>query len=302
MGSQRQALRVLLGPGNASPLAGDRFEFDGRLYRGTFQRQDDGTIVNVVNLEEYLYSVVSREMPPSWPDAALGAQAICARTYVLQRSDPRRNYDLVPSQLDQVYGGVAGESPGGIAAVDATRGAVLGFGGGFASIAYSSCCGGHTESSADAWGNVALPYLSGVVCPWCSDSPNFHWQRSLEFDMISQRLTRSLPPGSRVADVRIDARDASGRARTISVVTDLGATPISGSLFRRSVGARVVPSLLIGNVARIPDAGGVLLEGSGSGHGVGLCQWGAHGMALGGHSATEILGLYFPGTDISHLT
>lgn len=293
---------MLLGHGDAASLASDRFTFDGQLYRGTFQRQGDGTVVNVVDLEEYLYSVVSKEMPPSWPDAALGAQAICARTYVLQRSDPRRTYDLVPSQLDQVYSGVAGESPGGIAAVDATRGAVLAFGGGFASIAYSSCCGGHTESSADAWGNVALPYLRGVVCPWCSDSPNYRWQRSLGFDTLGERLVRSLPPAARVEDLRIDARDASGRARSVSIVTDLGEATVSGSLFRRSVGPRVVPSLLIGNVARIPDAGGVLIDGSGSGHGVGLCQWGAHGMALAGRSATEILGLYFPGTDISHLT
>jgi len=302
MGSQRQALRVLLGHGDAAPLGNDRFTFDGRLYRGTFARRDDGTIVNVLPLEEYLYSVVSQEMPPSWPDAALQGQAICARTYVLQRSDPRRTYDLVPSQLDQMYGGVASESPGGIAAVDATQGSVLAFGSGFASVAYSSCCGGHTESSADAWGNAALPYLSGVVCPWCSDSPNYRWQRSLAFDTLGERLGRALPPRARVQDLRIDARDASGRARSIAIVTDLGDALVPGSLFRRSVGARVVPSLLIGSVAHAPEAGSALLEGTGLGHGVGLCQWGAHGMALAGRAMSEILSLYFPGTDIQHLS
>ncbi len=302
MGSTRQALRVLLGHGDAAPLSNDRFSYDGRLYRGTFQRQPDGTIVNVVDLEEYLYSVVSQEMPPSWPSAALQAQAVCARTYVLQRSDPRRSYDLVPSQLDQVYGGIDGESPGAIAAVDATQSVVLAFGRGFASVAYSSCCGGHTESSADAWGNIALPYLSGVPCSWCFDSPNFHWQRSLTFETLRERLARTLAPAARVEDLRVDARDASGRARAIVVVTDLGDVAVPGSLFRRTVGARVVPSLLIGTVARSPDAGSVLIDGAGLGHGVGLCQWGARGMALAGRNATDILNLYFPGTDIQHLT
>jgi stage II sporulation protein D len=302
MASQRQALRVLLGRGDAAAVSADRFTLDGRLYRGTFQRQDDGTIVNLVDLEQYLYSVVSAEMPASWPPAALQVQAVCARTYVLQRSDPRRTYDLVPSELDQVYGGVAGETFGGIGAVDATAGEVLAFARSFASVAYSSCCGGHTESSADAWGNVEVPYLGGVPCPWCVGSPNYRWQRILAFDTVTQRLTRALPPAARVQDLRIDARDASGRARAVEVITDLGDASVPGSLFRRSVGARVVPSLLIGSVVRTPDAASALIDGNGLGHGVGLCQWGARGMALAGRSAAEILSFYFPGTDIQHLT
>ena len=102
----RQALRVLLGQGDAQPSVGQTFSFDGKLYRGTFQRTADGQIVDLVDLEGYLYSVVPREMPSSWPVWALEAQSICARTYVLQRSDPRRAYDLVPSEVDQRYDGL----------------------------------------------------------------------------------------------------------------------------------------------------------------------------------------------------
>ncbi|HEX3671706.1 MAG TPA: SpoIID/LytB domain-containing protein [Candidatus Cybelea sp.] len=299
--SPRQALRVLLGRGAATPAPAGTFDFEGRLYRGTFEQTEDGQIVNVVDLEQYLYSVVPREMPPSWPLAALQAQAICARTYVLQRSDPRRSYDLVPSEIDQRYDGIAAEAPSGVAAVDASAGAVLGFGGGYAQIAYSSCCGGHTESSAEAWGNVPISYLGGVVCTSCADSPNFRWERTLGFDVIAQRFSAASPGPLRVDDLKITARDASGRARAFEVATDLGSTTVGGSAFRRGVGTRVLPSLLLNDLRRTPDGGGVAIAGGGLGHGVGLCQWGARGLAAGGADAAAILALYFPGTVLQHL-
>lgn len=297
----RQALRVLLGQGDAQPSVGQTFSFDGKLYRGTFERTPDGQIVDLVDLEGYLYSVVPREMPSSWPVAALEAQSICARTYVLQRSDPRRAYDLVPSEVDQRYDGLSAETPASVAAVDATAGSVLSFAGAFAQIAYSSCCGGHTESAFDAWGSSAPPYLSGVTCTSCSDSPNYRWQRTLAFDAIGSRLSGPLATLGNLNDVRIAERDGSGRARTIELLTDRGSTVVSGSAFRRAVGSRVLPSLLLTDVQRAPDGSGILFTGGGLGHGVGFCQWGARGMALAGRQPSEILTFYFPGTGIQNL-
>jgi stage II sporulation protein D len=294
--SRRQALRVLLGPGDALPISAQTFSFDGRSYRGSFQRLDDGQVVNIVDLEWYLYSVVSREMPQSWPTAALQAQAICGRTYVLQRSDPRRAYDLVPSEVDQVYEGIDGETPSGTAAVDATAGQVLSFGSSFAQVAYSSCCGGHTESSADAWGRAPIPYLAGVVCAWCVGSPHYRWTTGLAFEVIGARLESSLPPLAVVHDLRVTERDGSGRARAFELVADRSSVVVPASAFRRAVGTRVLPSLLVTNVDRSPDGASVIMGGGGLGHGVGLCQWGARGMALAGRGASEILTFYFPGT------
>jgi stage II sporulation protein D len=300
MSSRRQALRVLLGQGEAVPVSATTFSYDGRLYRGSFARSG-GQIVNLVDLEAYLYSVVSREMPSSWPAAALQAQAICARTYVLQRSDPRRFYDLVPSELDQRYDGIDGETPNGNAAVDATAGSVLSYVGAFAQVAYSSCCGGHTESSSDAWGNAAVPYLGGVVCASCFESPNYRWSRSLGLATIASALSASLPPASRLEDVRISARDASGRARAFELITDGGSAIVGGGAFRRAVGPRVLPSLLLTNLQRMPDGSALAVEGGGLGHGVGLCQWGARGMALAGSAAALIVEFYFPGTVLDNL-
>jgi len=290
------SLRVLLGPGSATPVPGG-FDFEGRAYRGSFVRAADGSVINLVGLEEYLYSVVPREMGPGWPVAALASQAICARTYVLQRSNPRHEYDLRPSEADQVYTGIAGESPDGRAAVDATAGRVLRFGSGFASVAYSSCCGGHTESSADAWGAAPVPYLSGVPCPWCTASPNYRWNAAVGFETIEQSVAATGTLGA-LRDVRIDGTDASGRVRSFDLLGDRGTLAVKGSAFRLGVGARVVRSLLI---TRLTQANGsIVIEGGGLGHGVGMCQWGARGMALAGKTADEILTFYFPGTEIGN--
>lgn len=299
--SPSQALRVLLGHGDAQALPGGGFTFAGRPYRGTFARLPDGSVVTTVQLEEYLYSVVPREMPPSWPAAALQAQAVCARTYVLQRSSPRRDYDLVPSEADQVYGGIESESPAARAAVDATNAQVLRFDSGFAQIMYSSCCGGHTEASADAWGGAFFPYLAGVVCTHCSDSPNYRWKHDLTLGQIAGAFAAETAPFGSLTGVRASAIDGSGRARTLELTCQRGSAFVKGSVFRGRIGARVVPSLLITKFDTAPETPDrITIEGGGLGHGVGLCQWGARGMALEGASSSDILNFYFPGTTIGH--
>ncbi|HEY1975581.1 MAG TPA: SpoIID/LytB domain-containing protein [Candidatus Baltobacteraceae bacterium] len=296
--STSPALRVLLGPGDVQPGPQGSFTFNGNLYRGDFQHTPGG-IVNLVDIEQYLYSVVPREMSPGWPAAALQAQAVCARTYVLQRSNPRRAYDLVPSELDQVYRGMAGESPGGRDAVDATAGQVLHYDNVYASVAYSSCCGGHTEASSDAWGSVPVPYLGGVPCTYCSASPNYRWTSQLFLNDVGDRFGNQLAPFGALRDVRIAATDPSGRARAFELLAERGSINVKGSTFRIAVGPRVLRSLLIGTFRLDGPSETLAVEGAGLGHGVGLCQWGARGMALAGRSAREILALYFPGTQVS---
>ncbi|MDQ2866501.1 MAG: SpoIID/LytB domain-containing protein [Candidatus Eremiobacteraeota bacterium] len=295
-----QSLRVLLGTGDAQPNPGGGFTFEGRPYRGTFARLPSGEIVNTLPLEEYLYSVVPREMPPSWPRAALQSQAICARTYVLQRSDPRRSYDLVPSEVDQVYNGTLGESPAARGAVDSTASLVLRFAGGYAQIVYSSCCGGRTEASSDAWGGVPFPYLESVACAYCTASPNYRWQRTLDAAGLAKAFASELAPFGTFRGARIADRDGSGRVRTIELAADHGSAFVRGAIFRSRVGSRVVPSLLIERIDGSFDSSPELaLQGAGLGHGVGLCQWGSRGYALDGGTARDILSFYFPGTNVA---
>lgn len=308
MQTPSQALRVLLGTGTAQRLDAQTFLFEGRRYRGTFSRTQTGEIVSVVPLEQYLWSVVSREMPHSWPAAALQAQAVVARTFVLARSNPARGYDLVPSEADQVYTGIDAETRETIAAVDATAGQAVRFGDGFAEALYSSCCGGHTESNADAWGGAPLSYLSGVRCTYCNDSPWYAWTQKVPLSRVETALAAQIKTIGDLQSLSLDAADPSGRARFWLFTGDSGTQRIKAGTVRTMLGTRTLPSLLVQRVAidaaQQPAAQAertVSIEGGGLGHGVGLCQWGARGMALGGADARAILSYYYPGTAIGNV-
>lgn len=299
--AQSAQLRVLLGSGDAQALPGGGFEFGGRQYRGTFSRGAGGDLINTLPVEEYLYSVVPREMAPSWPATALQVQAICSRTFVLRRIDPGRPYDVVPSNLQQVYEGVATESPSGRAAVDATAGQVLLYGDEVANVVYSSCCGGHTESASDAWGGLSVPYLGGVVCPYCTQSPTYRWSRAFPLDAVAGALHEGSAPESPLKSIQLGDRDASGRVRSFTLAFESGATAISASDLRLALGAQDLPSLLIFVLSQ-DESETLHVVGGGSGHGVGLCQWGARGIALADASVAATLAFYFPGTRIAAWT
>ncbi len=301
MTSGSAELRVLLGHGTLQDESGDGFTFDGHAYRGRAAQLRDGSVINTVSLEAYLYSVVPREMSSSWPASALQAQAVCARTYVLSHSNPQRAYDVVPSELDQVYTGIASETAAGIAAVDATAGSVLRFGDQYARVMYSSCCGGHTEAASDAWGGQPISYLSGVACTTCTGSPYYRWNRGIDRGAIAAEFSTELQPVGSLQAVRISDQDPSGRARFVLLQAERGTVPVKAASFRLRLGTRVLPSLLISRFEAATEAPErIAIEGGGLGHGVGLCQWGARGLALGGASFSDILHFYFPGTVSEH--
>jgi len=259
----------------------------------------DGSIVTL-DVETYLRGVIALEAAASWPAAALEAQAILARTFAVQKKSLARGYDIVTTESDQRYGGPAAERPATNAAVDATRGMTLSYAGGPANAFYSSCCGGHTEDAFEVWGHTALPYLRGVADPYCAGSPEFRWVRTLPLERARAALTDKLT-GDLVA-VDVGDPDASGRPRTATLQSGDG-PPVTlpiGEL-RTRWGTDVVRSTWLHRVTVEPTQAVpfVRIEGSGRGHGVGLCQWGARGMALAGADTATILAHYFPGTTVT---
>lgn len=264
--------------------------------------QSDADPAVTGSVDDYVSSIVWREMSPGWPPAALQAQAICARTYLLQRRSPVRDYELFPSQSDHLYSADAARTAAARGAVGATAGMVLKAGPGLARIAYSSCCGGHTESASDLWGGQPVPYLMGVVCPYCTASPDYRWQVDVPMDAIANAFPQQLEPLGALQSVQVAGSDPSGRARAFELLAQRGSTFVRGNTFRLTVGARTIRSLLVTAMQVQAQAEPtVVIEGGGLGHGVGLCQWGARGMALAGAAVSDVLGFYFPGTHVGSL-
>jgi stage II sporulation protein D len=145
------------------------FISDG-LYRGAIELRTDGTGITAINeldLDSYIRGVVAGEMPSSWPLEALKVQAVAARTYALATRAGEGLFDQYPDTRSQVYRGVTGESVRSDAAVRATAGRILTYGGQPAVTFYFSTSGGHTENVEFSFvGALSKPWLVGVPDPY----------------------------------------------------------------------------------------------------------------------------------------
>jgi stage II sporulation protein D len=212
----------------------------GRPYRGALVVRRSGAAISVINsleLDDYVRGVVPSESPARWPIAELEAQAVAARSYAVAERKPSAHYDLVPDARNQVYGGMAAEHPRSNKAVRKTEGQILTYRGEVARTYYSSSSGGRTESVQDAFpGSAPIPYLRSVPDPWDKYSPNHDWgPYAYSTDQLAARL--GLPGAIESAHVRLNSSDrtssvwlrlSSGRA------VSLGGTGIARSLGLRS--------------------------------------------------------------------
>ena len=275
---------------------------DGRLYRGCLEVVKDGDkflIINRLDLDDYLAGVIKNEMNTSWPVEALKAQVVLARTYALSRlENPRsRKFDLYSTVEDQVYQGVGAEDERCWKAIKETQGEVLYFGGKLAEVFYHCCCGGRTEAVEYVWGGEPKLYLRSVKCGYCQECPYYFWRYPSVGVLSPSELAERLGyDGEEVERIIVKQKSPSGRVLMLEVIFRSGyKARISGGDFRLRLGREQVRSTLF-QIEKQGD--GFVILGSGSGHGVGLCQWGARGMALKGKSYREILNYYFPGTRI----
>ncbi len=286
-------------------------------YPGTLavRRAGDGTLSLVVTLpfERYLEGIA--EVPPSWPAAALQAQAIAARSYALattgwsgQQGEPL-DTPICSTSSCQVYGGIPTEPVTGIgrwyAAVRRTSGLVLLSDGRPADTVYFSTSNGRTYGNEDVFGSAPLAYLRPKVERDDGASPTSGWQVRIGFRDLATFLTRAgeWPDGVPITSVMGDGSSVkvSGDATRAPVV-------IEGSAFRDAVNTwapclRPTAYPTGGLPVTIPSrwmtarssGGAMTVTGRGWGHGAGMVQWGAYGKARRGWSAARILAFYYGG-------
>ena len=296
----------------------------GREYRGTVTVAADRTGLTAINrlgIEEYLAGVVGAEMGRRDPREAeaLRAQAIVSRTYALRNMGRWRaeGFDFYATVADQVYVGVGNENALGRDAVAATRGRVLTYGGAPIDAFFFSTCGGRTAEGTEVFRNASRPYLRSVAdtdpagVAYCSPSPRFAWREEWTGEALRGVMRRNLPAAARidesrvtrVRDVRVARRSASGRVALLAVSLPDGEVAVEGPQVRQVL-RNAAGDILRSNAFSLraeTDGGRVthlVAEGNGNGHGVGFCQWGAVGRARAGQAHDEMLAAYYPGATL----
>lgn len=289
------------------PVAGARIRVGSNFYRGALiLRLDPGQTVTVVeeaSIEDYLEGVLPHEMDPNWPLEALKAQAVVARTFTLANMGKFRKegFDLTADTRSQVYKGMTAVNENVRAAVRQTRGEVLGWNGKLLRVYYHACCGGATTDVGAAWstdGEIPRP-LKGVRDPWCAASPHMKWIAYFAWADLTAAISERHMLNSPLKNLRIGARDAAGYVRTFLVRAGGDTVEIKASELRGALGAGEMKSVRIKSVSLLKK--GVEFLGGGSGHGVGLCQWGARLQADKGRNYGQILSFYFPGSVLSEV-
>jgi stage II sporulation protein D len=304
-------------------IGGRRYRGDAAIVRGS----TGVTIVNRVPLEWYVQSVVAVElgMRGEAEREAVRAQAVASRTYAL-RARGRRDalgFDLYATVADQVYPGVDGEKPAVNDATRRTAGQILTWRGAPIQALFHASCGYSTEAADQVFRNgEAVPYLRAVSDRfgrgdhdfYCSGAPNFRWREEWDGAALNAILAQTLPAAlgaaaanlGRVTDLKVTRTMPSGRVAELVVSTTSGDLTVPSYRVRDVL--RPSPErFLLSNLFQlyVQRQGGELVKvtaaGAGSGHGVGMCQWGAVGRARAGQDYQRILATYYPGTRLERL-
>ncbi|MEW6517366.1 MAG: SpoIID/LytB domain-containing protein [candidate division FCPU426 bacterium] len=267
-------------------------------------------LINHLPLEMYLARVLPEEMDPEhFTLEALKAQAVVARTWSLTNLNrhARYGYHFCDGPHCQAYRGRKRVSGRAEDAVKMTLGEVVLSGGEPAEAFYHSTCGGNTAFVEDVWPGARLPYLRRVEDrfrpgqrAYCAHSPYSRWTLWTSLRHVERVLKRrqAIAAETNLLDVKVDAVNRSGRVLRIWLATDRGELTLGGESFRAWLNEEFGRKLLSTFYSIRVEDGQFKLEGKGLGHGVGMCQWGARGMAQLGFSYQDILQHYFPGTTI----
>jgi len=271
---------------------------NGNRYRGHIELHNvlgKIYVINVLQLDEYLFGVVPSEIMSTWPMEALKAQAVTARTYAYYHIMKKKNliYDLDSTTRFQVYRGLTVETEPTNRAVRETSGEIITYKNQPIIAYFHSTCGGHTVDDRFVWEGNDLEYLRGVTCKYCRESPAFSWDTELTLHEIRRFLKKKYHGIGRIIGITLKKRN--GRVVFVVVRHSSGVVRIKGNDFRLLFPGKKIRSLLF---AAEKTKNGLILHGHGWGHGVGMCQWGAKGLAERGADYRSILRYYYKNISI----
>ncbi|NIA22762.1 MAG: SpoIID/LytB domain-containing protein [Proteobacteria bacterium] len=302
--------------------------FGGRGYKGIIEFRvlsGKAVVINNVPIEAYLKGVVPYEIGNLNIDKieAIKAQAVAARTYVIRKlTNSRNKYYYVYNDIrDQVYRGVMENSNVVDMACDATRGIILTYKNKPIDAKYSSCCGGVTADARELWTDKKVPYLTPVIDaksylifkgkPFCSNSRYSHWtikySKGELFGILKKNLSRltgkSEDEIGNIKSIVITKRGPSRRVIEVIVYTSAGEFSVEKNNIRMLLKNNSEPSKSLPSTLFTMEMGGdsIKIIGRGYGHGAGMCQYGAMGMAEKGYNYKDILRHYYRGVHLEKI-
>ena len=257
-------------------------------------------IINILNIEEYLYSVVPSEMPSSWNMEALKAQAVASRTYSyyhLLKNRKKNIFDLDATTNFQVYKGIVTESKATTEAVNETSGIIMTYNYEPIVAYFHSTSGGKTSDDRDVWPSSDLPYLKSVECTYSENSPHYRWTAKLSINEIGKALTLRFKRIGKIQ--KISFKKNNDRVVEVIIVHSNGTVNMTGNEFRLFYSSGKLKSTYF---TAKRDKNLLLISGRGWGHGVGMCQWGARGRGEKGIKFDKILSHYFKDIKFKKIT
>ncbi len=283
------------------PVGGTILEINKNKYTGKLlivPGKNTFNIIEYVPLEQYLYGVLPYEMHHTWALEALKAQAVAARTYTLKSIEKKADepFDLYADVRSQMYQGCGHVYDSVKQAVDQTRGEVLTYKGELFFTYYHGNCGGGTDH-VNIWNQKApnIKPLSGASCKFDAHSKSYTYKQDIA-KSTAEKFARSQGLKGSLKSIKVSKKTGTGRAVNLTLKTSSGSKTVLCASFRAATGIR---SCKITKITT--GATKVHLEGHGYGHGIGMCQDGAHGMAKKNYTYKQILKQYYPGSTLSQV-
>ncbi len=270
----------------------DGFTLNGKEYYGSLKfipYNNTMIVINELDIEDYVKGVLPHEMSPSWPMEALKAQAVAARTYAIfhiLKNNGEKPFDVDNTTKYQVYNGREKINWNTEQAVDRTKSEIAVYNNKVIATYFSALCGGYTDSAKNVFG-ANVPYLEGVECPYCNAQIK-PWTNALSYKELNNDFALEANENS---SIKVNKDPKSGKAVNIKI----DEKDIPSRDFRNKLSPVIVPSLQF-SIEKVDN--GIIITGKGSGHGVGMCQWGAFGMAQVKKDYKEILKFYYKGIEI----
>lgn len=281
-------------------LDNKHIDFNGNCYQGSFLLVKANQVIyliNSVDLEDYVYSVLRWESWPGWPLEVNKAFAITCRTYVVAKVLEARNkkraphkrliYDIQCTNIHQTYKGTHTFNKV-YQAVDETRGIIMAHNKKPIIAMYDSCCGGVTPAKLSGIDFVGAPYLArDYPCTYCSECKLYAW--CVNYDMHEFEKLIKTKKSARIRDIKISKKDRAGIVQEIKIKTGNNWSSLTGKEVYSAF--KDIKSLCFSVTY---DNNKIIFKGRGYGHHIGMCQWGARQMVKEGWDYKSILHFYYP--------